>query len=62
MLLQLVIDEIHVCLKIINLQNVSKSWEQLCASVYLLGGERSILIILRFAYELLQSKGKGKMQ
>ena len=39
-----------------------KSWEQYCACVCVLGGERSIGIILVFLYELLQSKGKGKME
>ena len=33
-----------------------------CACVCVLGEERSIGIILVFPYELLQSKGKGKME
>ena len=48
-------------LKIATLQNIFLSWEQYCACVCVLGGERSIGIILFFPYELLQSKRKGKM-
>ena len=58
----MVIDQTYVCLKTTILHNISESWEQLCACVSVLRGERSIGIVLVLLYELLQSKGKGKMQ
>ena len=57
-LLQLIKDDTYECLKITSLQNISWSWEQLCACVCVLGKKMSIGNVLVFPYELLVSKGK----
>ena len=49
-------------LKIATLQNILQNWEQLHACLCVLVGERSVGIVLVFSYDLLESKGKGKMQ
>ena len=48
-------------LKISLYKTIHKAWSS-CVRVCVLGGERSIGIILVFLCELLQSKRKGKMQ